>query len=89
MRGRVVEGPPVGLLHVLLGDLARLGVHVDEHLGAGPQEARPDGAALLGHVHLRQLLHPPHRLHEQQVLRRVLLLQERAAVGRGDFEQTW
>lgn len=80
VRGGVVERPAVGPLHVLLGDLVRLRVDVDEHLGAGREELAPDDHALLGHVDLRQLLHPPNGLDEEQVLRGVLLLQEGAEV---------
>ena len=80
VRGGVVERPAVGPLHVLLGDLVRLRVYVDEHLGAGREELPPDDRALLGHVDLGQLLHPPHGLDEEEVLRGVLLLEEGAEV---------
>ena len=45
-----VEAPPVGIVHVLLRDLVRLGVHVDGVLGLGPHEVPPDDAALLRHL---------------------------------------
>ena len=45
-----VEAPPVGIVHVLLRDLVRLGVHVDGVLGLGPHEVAPDDAALLRHL---------------------------------------
>ena len=76
MRSGVVERPPVGVLHVLLGRPPRLGVDVDEHLGPRAHELVPDLLALGLHVPQRHPLHPPHRLHEEQVLRRVLDLEE-------------
>lgn len=79
MRGGVVERPPVGALHVLLGRPPRLGVDVDEHLGARTQELVPDLLALRLHIAQRHPLHAPHRLHEEQVLRRVLDLEECSA----------
>ena len=45
-----VEAPPVGIVHVLLRDLVRLGVHVDRVLGLGPHEVSPYDAALLRHL---------------------------------------
>ena len=50
MGARDVEAPPVGIVHVLLRDLVRLGVHVDGVLGLGPHEVAPDDAALLRHL---------------------------------------
>ena len=47
---RDVEAPPVGIVHVLLSDLVRLGVHVYGVLGLGPHEVAPDDAALLRHL---------------------------------------
>ena len=50
MGARDVEAPPVGIVHVLLRDLVRLGVHIDGVLGLGPHEVTPDDAALLRHL---------------------------------------
>ena len=50
MGTRDVEAPPVGIVHVLLRDLVRLGVHIDGVLGLGPHEVAPDDAALLRHL---------------------------------------
>ena len=87
--GRVVKRPPVRLLHVPLRDLVSLGVHVDQHLRARPQELPPDHAALLAHVCQGQLLHLPDSLNEEEVLRRVLLLQKlpKVVVTHGVLEQ--
>ena len=58
----------------------RLGVDIDQHLGSGAQELPPDFAALLSHVLLGQLLHPPDGLDEEQILGGVLLFQEGSEV---------
>ena len=38
---------PVGIVHVLLSDFVRLGVHIDRVLRLGGHELGPDDAALL------------------------------------------
>ena len=50
MGARDVEAPPVGIVHVLLRDLVRLGVHVDGVLSGGGHKLVPDNLALVRYL---------------------------------------
>ena len=72
----VEDPPPVWLLHVLLGHLVGLAVHIDRVVGLRAHEFAPDLLALRRHLGGSQALQLPDGLHEQQVLGGVLALQE-------------